>query len=134
MNKLNLTRRELLRLLSVGASGALLAACAPAPAAAPAKPAAPAAEVKPTEAPKAAEAPKATEAPKAEAAAGQTLIIGRGGDSVEARDRSSAQRCHFGHIARRRADKDGKPAARMGLARDVKGLLCDRPQHDNFHI
>lgn len=82
MNKSNLTRRELLRLLSVGASGALLAACVPAPAAAPAKPAAPAAEAKPTEAPKAAEAPKATEAPKAEAAAGQTLIIGRGGDSV----------------------------------------------------
>ncbi len=78
MSKSNLTRRELLKLLSVGASGALLAACAPAPA----KPAAPAAEAKPTEAPKAAEAPKATEAPKAEVAAGKTLIIGRGGDSV----------------------------------------------------
>ncbi len=74
MNKSNLTRRELLRLLSMSAGGALLAACAPratAPAAPPAQ--APKAEAKPTDAPKAA---------PAVATGGQTLIVGRGGDSV----------------------------------------------------
>ena len=63
-NEKNLSRRQLLKILSVGAGGALLAACggaAPAPA-----PAAPAEAPKPTDAPKA-EAPKPTDAPKAEA-------------------------------------------------------------------
>jgi peptide/nickel transport system substrate-binding protein/oligopeptide transport system substrate-binding protein len=75
----SLNRRQLLKLLGVGAGGALLAACgaqptpaAPAPAAEAPKPTeAPKEEPKPTEAPK--EEAKPTEAPKAEAPAAANI-------------------------------------------------------------
>ncbi len=80
----HLSRRQLLRLLGIGSTGAVLAACGASQTASPTQapaakatdaPAAPAA----TEVPKPTDAPAPTEASKA---AAQTLIIGRGGDSV----------------------------------------------------
>ncbi len=65
-----LNRRQMLKLLGMGAGGALLAACAPAAPAAPAPteaPAAPAATEAPPPAPAATEAPAPTEAPAAPA-------------------------------------------------------------------
>ena len=83
------SRRKFLTLAGVSAAAGLAAACAPAaqPTAAPEATTAPAAEAtaapEPTTAPEPTAAPEPTTAPaEAPAASEQTLIIGRGGDSV----------------------------------------------------